>query len=300
MKSLKRSFTLAFVLLVGVLAIPPTPVLASVISPEVFVDNDSFQLVSSRRVARRATEYTISVLAFNEGSREFENVQAELIALPDGITLVSSEKIDFGFIGSTGNARGSENLVIRINTSLRPSLADLVWEVTGDLYVEPPPPPPTAPAEIGMFLFLGEDLPGEAQSASHRDWTKIIAWSDSARVLNDPNSPRGTFVSQDDLQFTKYLDSLSPKIRLHLAQGRFIEEIKLDIVSQCGGKLYTQYAITLIESLFSSVSLAGQSNQDKLYEEVSINSRLMETIYTPVDERCIVQTPIFSSRELTF
>lgn len=224
-----------------------------------------------------------------------------MIELPNGISLVSNGEIDFGFIGSTGTARGSQNLVIRINTSLRPSLSDLVWEVTGDLYIEPPPPPdPVTPAEVGMFLLIGDEFDGEVNNASHRGWTKIIAWSESATVSNSASPRTVPLLNQDDLQFTKYLDSLSPKIRVKLAQGQIIEEIQLDIVASCGGRLYTQYAVTLVENVFSEVFLGSSRGADKLYEDISINTRLIETVYTPVDERCIAQSPIFSSRELAF
>lgn len=156
------------------------------------------------------------------------------------------------------------------------------------------------PAEVGTFVHLGDDLPGESDSPSHRDWTKLIAWSESANVSDVARSRRMPLFNQDDLQLIKHLDSVSPKIRLKLASGSFIEEIKLDIVAQCGNLLYTQYSITLVDNVFSSVTAGGNGGQDKLLESILVNTRLMETVYTPVDDACNAQTPIISYREMTF
>lgn len=294
MKCFRQGIIAAITAYVLLFFAPSVHSMAPVISPEVFVDNGSMQLVSSRRVGRRETEYTLKVLIGNEGSRRFENVSASLIRLPNGITQVGTTRMEFGSIDSTGTALSSNELVIRINLALRPSLNDLVWEVTGDLFVEPPPPPPsTKPAEVGMFMYLGDDLLGEVNNSSHRGWVKLLAWSESS-------SRAGSGFSQGNLNLTKYLDRVSPRVRAYLAAGRFIDEIEVDIIRSCNGNLYTQYAITLVDNVFSGIQGGGSGGEDRLTENISINTRLMETVYTPVDENCTAETPIFSYREMTF
>jgi len=93
---------------------------------------------------------------------------------------------------------------------------------------------------------------------------------------------------------TKLLDSASLPLRMAIANGRYFEEVRIDVIKSCGGNNYTQYAITLHQVLVTSLNVSGSGGTDQLPEQLSLNTASMETMYTPVRSDCRLEDPIYS------
>ena len=78
MKLIMKYMASVLLLAVCILAITPAVSTAAVLNPEVVIDKKNFVVVSSRRVGRTVSEYTLRAVANNTGPRQFTNVTATL------------------------------------------------------------------------------------------------------------------------------------------------------------------------------------------------------------------------------
>ena len=294
MRLLINILSLWLFLVTALLASMPSLAVAEVLGEEISIEHNNFTLVNSRRVTRTVSEYTIRALAQNTSVTQLDNVKASLVSVPSSITIVDGN-LDFGSIAGNSSMLSSDEFTIQINLRQAFSLADLVWQIEGDL---PLPPPNTSPTETGIFMSIDNNaIKGEATSDSHKDWITVLAWSEGSSNSGTTHTGSGSGAGAINIQgvyVTKWLDSSDPELRLAILTGRRFDEVKIDVIKACGRGIYTKYAITLNDVLVSSLSSGGSGGEDRLTENVSFDMSSIETMYTPVGPDCRLEQPIYS------
>lgn len=296
MRLLIKNVIPLLLLMAGVLATAPTTAVAEIHAEQITIDNNNLVLVSSRRVTRTVSEYTLRAVASNTSSQTFDNVKASLISVPANFTVVEGN-LDFGTLTGTGSETSSDDFTIQINLRVDYSLNDLVWKIEGDIRPPPPTPPDSTPSETGLFLSIDNNvIKGEVDNQSHKDWIQVLAWNSGSSNSGSTHfgGGGGGSANLENINLTKFLDASTPSLLLASASGRYFHEVKIDVIKLCGRNKYTQYALTLNDVIISSVSSGGSGGEDKLTENVSFNMRSLETMYTPVDEKCRLDQPIYS------
>lgn len=296
MKLIMKYIRSVLLLAACLLAIIPAVSTAAVLNPEVVIDNNNFVVVSSRRVGRTASEYTLRAVVNNTGARQFTNVTATLTSIPANISIVDGS-LNFGSVSGNANITSTDVFVIRVDLRVKTSFDDLIWQVNGDVPVVVPP----GPEQTGIFMSIDDnEIKGEVTSKSHKNWIELLGWTEGSSQSGSLHIGGGGAgkVNIQDLSISKYLDSSSPLLRLAVAEGRIFSEAKIDIIKSCGGRNYTQYAITLTPALLTSISAGGSGGEDRLTENASINFSRIETMYTPVGPDCRLETPIYSYQDI--
>ncbi|MCF4009172.1 Hcp family type VI secretion system effector [Rheinheimera sp. UJ63] len=283
-------------LLVGLLVAFSGFAVSEVINDHIIIDDKNFTLVSSRRVTRTVSEYKLRVLAQNVSAVDLSNVKASLISAPTSISIIQGN-LAFGAIPANSSVLSSNDFTIQINLREAYNLADLVWKIDGDL-PPPPPPPSTSPTAVGIFMKIdGPAIKGEVESSSHKDWIQVLAWSEGSSNSGTTHvgggAGAGSFML-GNVNVTKYIDTASNPLRLAIAKGELFEEVQIDVIKQCGTSLYTQYAITLSNVMVVGLSSGGSGGEDRLTENVAFNTAMIQTMYTPVGDKCRFQQPIYS------
>jgi type VI secretion system Hcp family effector len=265
---------------------------AEVIDTKVVIDHSSFTLISSRRVTRTVSEYTIRAVAKNLTAIEIKNVTAKIIAKPANITVIDGNA-NFGLLPASASVASTDEFTLQIDVTKPYSLADLKWEVNGDL-----PPTVPMPSEVGIFMSIDKNaIKGDVSNQSHKDWIKLLAWSEGSSNAATTHQGSGGIISKFNLgniSASKYLDSASLPLRMAIVSGRYFEELKIDVIKACGGNRYTQYAITLNQVLVIGLNNSASGGQDHLVEQVTFNTASVETMYTPVGKDCRFEKPIYS------
>lgn len=308
MKLLNRIMCVATVLSAFAWFSAPTLAMTVELSPnDVFVDNSQLVVISSKRTGRTVKEFVLKANLINISDKNFENVEAILVGLPPGVKIVGTSVLNFGSLFGPDTYQSRNTITLEMNLRIRPNIRDLEWQVRGNEKVDPPPPPPPpptpSPSEIGVFMSIdGNVIEGEVENESHNGWIKLLAWQQGVNaLLTDFATQRNlNSVFYSDVSVTKFLDQTSTQLRSALTNGTQFEEIKIDVIAQCDGNLYTQYAMTLVDGIFSSVTSSPSKGADKIVESLSIDITRLESIYVPVDEECRLQQPIFSYQDMTF
>ena len=261
-----------------------------------------YVVVSTRRVGRTVTEYTMRAVASNNSANRYTNVTASLISAPAHIKIIDGN-VAFGTVNGNGNTTSADSFVIEVDLSVKTILADLAWSVNGT-------PPSTggggggsggSPTEVGIFMNIDDNaIKGDARSASHRDWIELLSFSEgSSNPVGDRTGGGRTAgkVSLEDVTVTKLLDRSSTLLRQALADGTLFTEVKIDVIKQCGGNPYTEYAITLTVSALTSLQASASGTQELPRETLSLNFSRIETMYTPVGPGCRFEPPLYSFQD---
>ncbi|MDP4944684.1 MAG: type VI secretion system tube protein Hcp [Alishewanella sp.] len=296
MRLLINSFYSLSWLLAGLLVTFSGFAVAEVLNDQIIIDDKNFTLVSSRRVTRTVSEYRLRALAQNVSAVDLTNVKASLVSAPSSISIIQGN-VEFGAITANSSVSSSNDFTIQINVRQAYTLADLVWRIEGDL-PPPPTPPSRSPTAVGIFMKIdGPAIKGEVESSSHKEWIQVLAWSEGASNSGTTHvgggAGAGTF-NLGNVNVTKYLDAASNPLRLAIAKGELFDEVQIDVIKQCGTSLYTQYAITLSNVLVVGLSSSSSGGEDRLTENVAFNTATIQTMYTPVGDKCLFQQPIYS------
>ncbi len=281
----------------GLVTLPSTPITNANPLPALSVSD--YVVVSSRRTGRTRTEYTLKIKVANAGSQRYENVLATLVGAPAHINIIDSI-VNLDTVPPNAVVLSPDTFIIDVNLAVSTSFEDLQWNFEGDVAQPPPPPPPSGgPSAPGIFMSIdGNAIPGESTSASHKDWIVLSAFTEGLRRDNLGTSGstriRSSFVF-DGVTADKQLDKSSPKLREALVEGRFFGEIKIDIITSCGGGNYTAYAITLSSAKIAALSLIASNETPN--EQVGLIYSRIETMYTPVKNDCTLLPPVYSTQD---
>ena len=142
---------------------------------------------------------------------------------------------------------------------------------------------------VDMFINLGKKISGETQDKAQKAANDIdvLAWSwgmsqsGSTHMGSGAGAGKASF---QDLSFTKYIDSASPALMLHLANGSHIPEATL-LVRKAGEGQQKYITIDMKECIVTSVSTGGSGGEDRLTENVTLNFAEVKFEYFKQDEK---------------
>lgn len=135
---------------------------------------------------------------------------------------------------------------------------------------------------VDMFIKIG-DIQGESQDKTHSKEIDVLAWSWGMSNSGSAHSGGGAGagkVNAQDLSFTKYVDSASPKLMLACCKGSHYDTVTLT-VRKAGDKPLEYLKIKLTEVIVTSVSTGGSGGEDRLTENVSLNFAKVNLDYVP-------------------
>jgi len=146
---------------------------------------------------------------------------------------------------------------------------------------------------VDMFIKIG-DIAGESQDSKHGKEIDVLSWSwgmsnsGSAHVGGGAGAGK---VNVQDLSFTKWVDSSSPKLMLACCNGKHYDSAML-VVRKAGEKPVEYIKIKLTEVMITSVSTGGSGGEDRLTENVTLNFGEVGLDYTPQDTKGFPGTAI--------
>lgn len=139
---------------------------------------------------------------------------------------------------------------------------------------------------VDMFIKIG-DIQGEALDKKHTKEVDVLSWSwgmsnsGSAHVGGGAGAGK---VNVQDLSFTKYVDSASPKLMLACCNGKHYDQALLT-VRKAGEKPVEYIKIKFTQVLVTSISTGGSGGEDRLTENVTLNFAKVHLDYTPQDAK---------------
>jgi type VI secretion system secreted protein Hcp len=146
---------------------------------------------------------------------------------------------------------------------------------------------------VDMFIKI-ETVDGESKDKAHKKEIDVLAWSwgmsnsGSAHVGGGAGSGK---VNIQDLSFTKWVDSATPKLALACCDGKHFASALLT-VRKAGEKPVEYVKIKLEEVLITSISTGGSGGEDRLTENVTLNFAKVSLDYTPQDDKGAAGTAI--------
>lgn len=146
---------------------------------------------------------------------------------------------------------------------------------------------------VDMFIKIG-DIKGESKDKKHKEEVDVLAWSwgmsnsGSAHMGGGAGSGK---VNVQDLSFTKFVDSSTPKLMLACCNGKHYDQALLT-VRKAGEKPVEYIKIKLTEVLITSVSTGGSGGEDRLTENITLNFGKVHYDYTPQDDKGSAGTAI--------
>jgi type VI secretion system secreted protein Hcp len=135
---------------------------------------------------------------------------------------------------------------------------------------------------VDMFIKL-DGITGESKDKVHAKEIDVLAWSwgmsnsGSAHVGGGAGCGK---VNVQDLTFTKYVDSSSPKLMLNCCNGQHIATGLLT-VRKAGGNPVEYIKIKLETVVVSTLATGGSGSEDRLTENVSLNFAKVSVDYVP-------------------
>lgn len=135
---------------------------------------------------------------------------------------------------------------------------------------------------VDMFLKI-EGLDGESVDSVHTDEIDILAWSWGMSQSGSMHMGKGGGsgkVSVQDINVTKWIDSSSHDLIRKCCNGAHFDKAILT-VRKAGSDPLEYLVITMKEIIVTSVSTGGSGGEDQLTENVSLNFKEFEVVYTP-------------------
>lgn len=146
---------------------------------------------------------------------------------------------------------------------------------------------------VDMFLKL-DGVEGESHDDTYEGHMDILAWSWGASQSGTTHMGGGGGagkVSVQDISITKFVDKASAKLFQHCATGKHITEGQI-IVRKAGESPLEYIKIDMKEVMVTSYSTGGSGGEDRLTENVTLNFREFELVYTPQKEDGSGDSPV--------
>ena len=146
---------------------------------------------------------------------------------------------------------------------------------------------------VDIFIKI-ETVDGEAKDKTHKKEIDVLAWSwglsnsGSAHVGGGAGAGK---VNVQDLSFTKWIDSSTPKLVKACCDGSHFASALLT-VRKAGGSPVEYVKLKLTEVLITSISTGGSGGEDRLTENVTLNFGKFSLDYTPQDDKGAAGTAI--------
>ena len=146
---------------------------------------------------------------------------------------------------------------------------------------------------VDMFIKI-DTVDGESRDKVHKKEIDVLAWSwgmsnsGSAHVGGGAGAGK---VNVQDISFTKWVDSATPKLALACCDGKHFANATL-VVRKAGEKPVEYLKIKIEEVLITSISTGGSGGEDRLTENVTLNFAKVSLDYVPQDEKGAAGTAI--------
>jgi type VI secretion system secreted protein Hcp len=146
---------------------------------------------------------------------------------------------------------------------------------------------------VDMFIKI-DTVDGESRDKTHKKEIDVLAWSwgmsnsGSAHVGGGAGAGK---VNVQDISFTKWVDSATPKLALACCDGKHFANATL-VVRKAGEKPVEYLKIKVEEVLITSISTGGSGGEDRLTENVTLNFAKVSLDYVPQDEKGAAGTTI--------
>jgi type VI secretion system secreted protein Hcp len=139
---------------------------------------------------------------------------------------------------------------------------------------------------VDMFIKI-DSIDGEAQDSKHKKEIDVISWSWGLSNVGSAHSGGGAGagkVNVQDLSFTKWVDSSTPKLALACCAGKHFKDAVL-VVRKAGDKPVEYIKIKMETVLISAVSTGGSESEEKLTENITLNFSKVSLDYVPQDDK---------------
>jgi type VI secretion system secreted protein Hcp len=146
---------------------------------------------------------------------------------------------------------------------------------------------------VDMFMKI-DTVDGESKDKTHKKEIDVLAWSWGLSNSGSAHAGGGAGsgkVNVQDISFTKYVDSASPKLALACCDGKHFKDATL-VVRKAGEKPVEYMKIKMEEVLITSISHGGSGGEDRLTENVTLNFAKVSMDYTPQDDMGAAGTAI--------
>jgi type VI secretion system secreted protein Hcp len=153
---------------------------------------------------------------------------------------------------------------------------------------------------VDMFIKI-DTVDGEAQDTKHKKEIDVLSWSwgmtnsGSAHIGGGAGAGK---VNVQDLTFTKWVDSATPKLALACCSGQHFQDAVL-VVRKAGEKPVEYLKIKMDGVFITSLSTGGSGGEDRLTENVTLNFSKVSLDYIPQSDKGSAGTAIPMSWDIT-
>ena len=138
---------------------------------------------------------------------------------------------------------------------------------------------------LDMFINMGDSIKGESADKVQGPLGDIdvLAWSWGLSQSGTTHMGGGGGAGKanfQDLSFTKYIDSSTNALMIHLAKGTHIPKVKL-VARKAGVGQIAYVNMIMEEVMVTSVSTGGSGGEDRLTENITLNFAKVTFSYTP-------------------
>jgi type VI secretion system secreted protein Hcp len=146
---------------------------------------------------------------------------------------------------------------------------------------------------VDMFIKI-ETVDGESRDKVHKKEIDVLAWSWGISNSGSAHTGGGAGAGKcnvQDISFTKWVDSATPKLALACCDGKHFASATL-VVRKAGEKPVEYLKIKVEEVLITSISTGGSGGEDRLTENITLNFAKVSLDYVPQDEKGAAGTAI--------
>jgi len=91
-----------------------------------------FNVIDKTRIGRTTFQYTCTITMKNASSEAIENVELELVGVPDNMTIIDSN-VTFDYIEAWGSATSEDTCIIEVNRVEPIEPAEIIWQITYEI-----------------------------------------------------------------------------------------------------------------------------------------------------------------------
>jgi len=139
---------------------------------------------------------------------------------------------------------------------------------------------------IDTFLEMGE-CKGESLVKGFEGQIQLLAWSWGMSQSGTTHTGSGGGagkVNVNDLSFTHYVDTATPKLMEACCRGKHFEEATITM-RKAGGEPIPYLTLKFTDIIVTSVSDGGSSGEEQLTENVTLNFAAFEVSYQAQDNK---------------
>ena len=141
---------------------------------------------------------------------------------------------------------------------------------------------------VDMFLKIDEPaVDGESMDSAHESEIDVLSWTwgmSQSGTMHVAKGGGAGKISVQDISLTKWIDSASPNLMQHCAQGTQFGTATLVCRKAGGDGGQVEYLVIEMKNvIISSLSTGGSGGEDKFTENVSLNFGEFAVTYTPQD-----------------